>query len=402
MNRRVMVDMSGKMSSVTASAPGKCILFGEHAVVYGHPAVAVAIEQRINVKIKCNNSKSEDWKLDGLKFNPKKHPHIEAIRRRLWPAELGAPPLSIEISGQIPTASGLGSSAALSVAATAALRAARGRWFNNKAEDNSTEFWSEGFSSLIEDTDVHSIDQPSKSIRTGDNGRKIRHLSGKNAVDFDECALVAHAVEAIAQGGRASPMDSSTCSHGNVVLISDCIEQEIEWQYTRKLSTPEGEREWQIHTVSAPEDEVYLVIGNTGIHAPTSTQVEKVAKMLEKYPERMNEIETIGIIARRGIKSLLLGDYEAVGRAMSENQLMLQSIGVSSPELERLIQAAIPTSLGAKLTGAGGGGCMVALTRDPKATSEAIELAGGRTIISKFGANGLNLDEGHKALFWKI
>ena len=197
-------------------------------------------------------------------------------------------------------------------------------------------------------------------------------------------------------------MDSSTCSHGNVVVISDCIEQEIEWQYTRKLSTPEGEREWQIHTVSAPEDEVYLVIGNTGIHAPASTQVEKVAKMLEKYPERMNEIETIGIIARRGIKSLLLGDYEAVGRAMSENQLMLQSIGVSSPELERLIQAAIPTSLGAKLTGAGGGGCMVALTRDPKATSEAIELAGGRTIISKFGANGLNLDEGHKALFWKI
>ena len=186
MNRRVMVDMSGKMSSVTASAPGKCILFGEHAVVYGHPAVAVAIEQRINVKIKCNNSKSEDWKLDGLKFNPKKHPHIEAIRRRLWPAELGAPPLSIEISGQIPTASGLGSSAALSVAATAALRAARGRWFNNKTEDNSTEFWSEGFSSLIEDTDVHSIDQPSKSIRTGDNGLKIRHLSGKNAVDFDE------------------------------------------------------------------------------------------------------------------------------------------------------------------------------------------------------------------------
>ena len=116
----------------------------------------------------------------------------------------------------------------------------------------------------------------------------------------------------------------------------------------------------------------------------------------------MNEIETIGIIARRGIKSLLLGDYEAVGRAMSENQLMLQSIGVSSPELERLIQAAIPTSLGAKLTGAGGGGCMVALTRDPKVTSEAIELAGGRTIISKFGANGLNLDEGHEALFWKI
>ena len=87
---------------------------------------------------------------------------------------------------------------------------------------------------------------------------------------------------------------------------------------------------------------------------------------------------------------------------MSENQLMLQSIGVSSPELERLIQAAIPTSLGAKLTGAGGGGCMVALTRNPKATSEAIELAGGRTIISKFGADGLELDEIPDEVFWKF
>ena len=390
------------MSSVTASAPGKCILFGEHAVVYGHPAVAVAIEQRINVKIKKNNSKSDYWKLDGLKFDPKKHPHIEAIRQRLWPAELGAPPLSIEITGQIPTASGLGSSAALSVAASAALRSARGRWFNNLDEDNGAEYWSEGFSSLIEDTDVHSEDQPNKSVRTGVGGEKIRYLSGKQVVDYDECALIAHAVEAIAQGGRASPMDSSTCSHGSVVVLSDRKEQDIEWQYARKLITPEGAREWQIHTLSVPKDEVYLVIGNTGIHAPTSVQVEKVAKMLDDRPERMNEIETIGVIARRGIKSLLSGDYDAVGRAMSENQLMLQSIGVSSPELERLIQAAIPTSLGAKLTGAGGGGCMVALTRNPKATSEAIELAGGRTIISSFGASGMTLDECSEDFIWKI
>jgi mevalonate kinase len=402
MNWRVMVCMSGKMSSITASAPGKCILFGEHAVVYGHPAVAVAIEQRISVTIKKNNSKSDFWKLDGLKFDPKKHPHIQAIRRRLWPAELGAPPLSIEISGQIPTASGLGSSAALSVAASAALRLARGRWFNQLNHNNKTDFWSEGFSSIIGDTDVHSDDQPNKSIRTGKNGEMVSHFTGEQVVDVDECALIAHAVEAIAQGGRASPMDSSTCSHGGVVVLSDVKEQEIEWQYSRNLTTPEGNREWQIHTVSVPEEEVFLVIGNTGIHAPTSVQVEKVAKMLENYPERMNEIETIGLIARRGLKSLILGDYDAVGRAMSENQLMLQSIGVSSPELERLIQAAIPTSLGAKLTGSGGGGCMVALTRNPKATSEAIELAGGRTIISKFGADGLELDEIPDEVFWKF
>ncbi len=52
------------MPHITASAPGKCILFGEHAVVYGHPAVAVAIDQRINVKIETSKSGINNWKID--------------------------------------------------------------------------------------------------------------------------------------------------------------------------------------------------------------------------------------------------------------------------------------------------------------------------------------------------
>jgi mevalonate kinase len=54
-----------------------------------------------------------------------------------------------------------------------------------------------------------------------------------------------------------------------------------------------------------------------------------------------------------------------------------------------------------KLTGAGGGGCMVALTRNPKQTSEAIELAGGRTLISKLGNNGVRIDSDEGLPFWK-
>ena len=108
-----------------ASAPGKCILFGEHAVVYGQPAVAVAIEQRITVEI----SPSEDWRIDGMRFDPNRHPHVEALKQRLWD---GGPPLSVKILGNIPPASGLGSSAALSVAAAAALRCARGRQIENE------------------------------------------------------------------------------------------------------------------------------------------------------------------------------------------------------------------------------------------------------------------------------
>ena len=126
----------------------------------------------------------------------------------------------------------------------------------------------------------------------------------------------------------------------------------------------------------------------------------KVAAVLRANPARKKEIETIGVIARRGIQSLKDGDYQAVGRAMTENQIMLQGLGVSCPELENLIRAAAPTSLGAKLTGAGGGGCMVALTTNPKATSEAIELAGGRTLISSFGNVGLTVDEVENLPLW--
>ena len=85
---------------------------------------------------------------------------------------------------------------------------------------------------------------------------------------------------------------------------------------------------WHIHTVKPPTNELYLVIGNTGVHAPTSKQVEKVADMLKNNPKRIKEIETIGMIARRGIKSLLTGDYEAVGRATEMGRPILYVPGI--------------------------------------------------------------------------
>ena len=77
--------------NIEASAPGKCILFGEHAVVFGQPAVAVAIEQRIHVSIRP--IEGDDWTLEGTKFNPRKHPHLNTLRRLLWQSKDGAPAL---------------------------------------------------------------------------------------------------------------------------------------------------------------------------------------------------------------------------------------------------------------------------------------------------------------------
>tara|TARA_Y100001958_G_C21231789_1_gene557622 strand:+ start:1581 stop:2675 length:1095 start_codon:yes stop_codon:yes gene_type:complete len=359
---------------VQASAPGKCILFGEHAVVYGQPAVAVAIDQRMSVSLALN----EDWRIDGMSFHPQRHPHVEALRQRLWE---GGPPLSVKILGDIPPASGLGSSAALSVAASAALRCARGRQI--KDDD-----WAEGWTAAR----PNKVYDGPWEVAKGDD---VEY--GAQSVDEDECAILTHAVEAFAQGGRASPMDSSTCAHGGCIVLSDKVEDDLNWLYSRKLN----DVSWEVHSVDLGEiDDVWLVIGSTGVHAPTSEQVAKVAALLEKQPEKMQEIETIGIVSRRGIAALMRGDMDAVGRAMSENHLLLRNIGVSCPELESLIAAAAPTSLGVKLTGAGGGGCMIALTRDPKLTSEAIELAGGRTLISKLGAAGMRVDNDENSPLW--
>jgi len=362
-----------------ASAPGKCILFGEHAVVYGQPAIAIAISERMTVCIE----KSDEWRIDGLKFKPQKHPHIESLRQRIWK---GGPPLDIRVSGEIPPGSGLGSSAALSVAAAMVLRAAKGRF-------NIDGSWQEGFrSDWINGAYGGSITE----IRNG------KLTIGEGAISLDEAALLGHAVEANAQGGRASPIDSSTASHGGCIALFEKRNDDLQYLYSRKLSTPEGDRNWQIHTIDIHDDikELSLVIGQTGIHSPTSEQVAKVAAVLEAEPERMIEIETIGAIARRGINALISGDAEAVGRAMSENHLLLRGLGVSSPELENLVTAALPSSLGVKMTGAGGGGCMIALTRDPKRTSEDIELAGGRSIICGFDSPGGRLESQLENPLW--
>lgn len=322
---------------VKTSAPGKCILFGEHAVVYGQPALACSINQRMTVEIEKEQT-FDSWRLDGRTFKPKKHPHIEYIRKHLPP--LDDQPLHIRIRGTIPKASGLGSSAALSVALCGALQQIR-----------------------------------------------------EESIDLLQVSSISHHAEAEAQGGRASPMDTATSSFGGFVVLSDTIEENLDFIETRTMEVNGQTRQWHLHTFDAKIPEgVSLVVGNTGVHGSTSAMVNQVANLIRENPERKIELETIGAIARRGIQSLQEGDMEAVGQAMSENHMVLRSLGVSSPELERLIRAAAPSSLGVKLTGAGGGGCMIALTRNPEQTVGAIEMEGGRAFITQFNEEGLRIE----------
>ncbi len=323
---------------VTASAPGKCILFGEHAVVYGHPAVAVAIDARMTVSALEGVDK---WSIDGMNYDATKHPHLTYLHNRLWDGDA----LALQVTSEIFGAAGLGSSAALSSAYAAVLL---------------------------------EIQKP-----------------GSCSAQLPLIAECAHLAEAAAQSGLASPTDSSASSLGGCVLISDERENDAEWQYTRELEVAGEARRWEVHRIDLPTtfSEASIVIGFTGRSGPTGQMVAKVADMLESNPSRMEDIDRIGTVTRAGVTALRLGNIEAVGIAMDECHRLLQGIGVSDEGLDHLVEAARPYAYGAKMTGAGGGGCMLALTTDVRRCAEAIELAGGRTLISPLGVEGVRIEQ---------
>ena len=119
--------------------------------------------------------------------------------------------------------------------------------------------------------------------------------------------------------------------------------------------------------------------------------VAGVADLLSSEPDKKNVMTNIREITHKGLDALSIGNFEAVGMAMNECHEQLRILGVSSDSLDRLVEATKPYSLGSKMTGAGGGGCMVALSRNPQRVSEQIEIAGGKPMISKLVSKGVRL-----------
>ena len=321
---------------ISAFAPGKCILFGEHAVVFGHPAVAVAVDHGVTVSV----SESKDWVLEGKPFLKDRHPHISHILDNVF--QYDGTPLCIDIESSLFSAAGMGSSAALSNALAAAIQC---------------------------------------------------HLTPDEPLDGVKLARIAHSAEASAQKGRASPTDTATSALGGCIVVSDTRVDGTRHIFDTELDTPEGKRHWSVSAVDIPEDleQSWLVIGYTGEGSSTGSMVAKVADLVSKNPEKMGDLESIGKITKAGLTALSAGNLEALGMAMDACHHKLQSLEVSSNKLDMLVLAARPHSLGAKLPGAGGGGCMGALTTDPKRTSEAIEVAGGIPMISKLGSEGVRI-----------
>ena len=109
--------------------------------------------------------------------------------------------------------------------------------------------------------------------------------------------------------------------------------------------------------------------------------VAKVKRFVDKSKFAKDVIEEIGQLTIEGREALRKNDPVELGSLMTRDQKLLAILGVSCQALDDLIEASFPLSYGAKLTGAGGGGSMVALTDSPEQVAEAIRKKGGHPII---------------------
>jgi mevalonate kinase len=185
---------------------------------------------------------------------------------------------------------------------------------------------------------------------------------------------LAYLGDVIAHGGIASALDTQTSFLGGVI------------RYTK---AGWGE--------PVPFDSgLSLVIGNTGVRGRTSEVNTRVRRWLEADPTRMQYFEGIGVLSNAAMERLETGDWRLLGKLMNLNQLVLEKIGVSCHELETLNRAALAAgAFGAKLSGSGGGGIMLALvspeTKD--AVAEAIAQAGGEAITPEVAVEGARIEK---------
>lgn len=289
------------MISTHGTASAKVILFGEHAVVYGQPAVAIPIQDvRTSAAVSIDASVSnpiieaKDLKIE-TSLGAAHYPEtilpiiktIELIDQKI--VKLPKFGWRLTIWSKIPIGRGLGSSAAISIAIIRALTKAMMKFIS-----------------------------PRELVRYSFELEKIYHRT-------------------------PSGIDNTVISLEKPILF-------------RKDHEPSA-----IQFAS-----MFFIVGDTGVSKKTGDVVAQVAEARAKNIEQYDQIfNQIGTIARQGALALKDGDVKKIGKLMNENHILLQRINVSSPELENLIDAAkAKGALGAKLCGAGKGGCMVAVAKD--------------------------------------
>ena len=278
-------------------ASGKIILLGEHAVVYGRPALAAPIPLAVEARVVDSTDTvlliprwGIEQRVPPMSENPQGVTGILALL--LERLDLASRSLTIEAFPNVPRAMGLGGSSALAVAVIRALS-------NHFKLDLSDE--------------------------------RVNELAF-------ECERAVH--------GTPSGVDNTIATYGSTLLFEN-----------------KGAPSFQeVH----PARSVSIAIGISGKESLTATTVAQVRKAWERQPERYERIfDQIGDLPRAGTEALQDGAYQELGELMNLCQGYLNALQVSTPELEELIHIARRRgAVGAKLTGGGGGGSVIALCPD--------------------------------------
>lgn len=186
----------------------------------------------------------------------------------------------------------------------------------------------------------------------------------------DDVNAAAYEAEVAYHGPATSGIDNLVSTHGGIVCLT-----RGEPNLVRKMK-------WR--------EPVEIVIGDTGIVANTRTLLAAFGERRKASPGRYARLlDGAGKIGAEAVASIEKFDLKAIGDLMNRNQELLDEAEVSCPELDRLIRLCrCAGAWGAKLTGSGGGGCMLALTpgKDLQGKiASAVESQGLRAYPSKLG-----------------
>ncbi|WP_437942729.1 mevalonate kinase [Sorangium sp. So ce341] len=302
------------MIEALGQASGKVILLGEHAVVYGAPALAAGIERGARARA---TRAPEGARASALRLGGREHgaAPAEGDVARAFAALLealpGAGPVRVEAESDLPPGGGLGSSAALGVAIARAV-AALARASSEAAA-------------------------PARDIASSEAAAPAALTAAAEVAAAAAWERVFH--------GNPSGIDTAAAARGGC------------FRFTRAHGA----------TPLAPRDDLWLCVGSTGVPSSTRSMVELVAKLFERKPTvAETSIAGIAALVENAALAIEAGDAIALGRLMDLNQMLLAGMFVSTEAIETLCRLAREAgALGAKLTGAGGGGSVIALLPPP-------------------------------------
>ena len=308
--------------SVEATAPGKVILFGEHSVVYKGPAIVLAIDKRAKVNVNRRQDKriyfdSLDLGFAGF-FEDENYIPVKGETwrgRRLEALRVSA----FKTMEQLDVESGLDLIIRSEIPIAAGL----------------------GSSAAICVAIVAAVGE------LFDGGLSKREI----------CDLAYEGEKVV--HGTPSGVDNNISTFGGILRYERGVEME---RFELEGSLP-------------------FVIGNSKRKRSTRRLVGRVRALREREPDLVDEvIDSMAEVSRKGLEALVERDLPRLGDLMNINHGLLSSLGVSIAKLDLMVHASRGAgAYGAKLTGAGGGGCMIALSERSKmgAIQKAIQRCRG-------------------------